>query len=413
MLKKISKDNVIILKNLSFLSVLRFFNIGVKFLLVAYLVRVLGKINYGILTWVDAAIQYFLIFINFGFEVYAAKYIVENRDSKANLNKVTSAIFIIKSFLFISSFLILYFLTFVDSFEIYSDYLFLMLLMGFGEVFFPIWYFQGIEKLKLATYITIISRLILVIGTLFFVGQEDDLNIHIYLIVLSSFFMGIIGYFTIVKKFGFSFIWVDLETILKLFRDAYMFFLGRFLSLTFNFMTIFLIGIYYTMDFVTGFDIALKIVLVCIIPFDMLQQAVFPTVTRNRDTSLIKKLIYGSIIFGLFLSAILYFYSFELLNIFGGNNVTTYSAVLEVLAIIPPFVALTFVLGTCTLVAFGYNKEYNQSLILSSIVYIIIVLVLYFMDAITFWNLVYLRVFSDVLLALIRLFFVRKNKILA
>ena len=167
------------------------------------------------------------------------------------------------------------------------------------------------------------------------------------------------------------------------------------------------------MDFVTGFDIALKIVLVCIIPFDMLQQAVFPTVTRNRDTSLIKKLIYGSIIFGLFLSAILYFYSFELLNIFGGNNVTTYSAVLEVLAIIPPFVALTFVLGTCTLVAFGYNKEYNQSLILSSIVYIIIVLVLYFMDAITFWNLVYLRVFSDVLLALIRLFFVRKNKILA
>jgi PST family polysaccharide transporter len=412
MLKRISSDNLIILKNLSFLSVLRFFNIGVKFLLVAYLVRVLGKINYGILTWVDAAIQYFLIFINFGFEVYAAKYIVENRDSKANLNKVTSAIFIIKSFLFISSFLILYFLTFIDSFEIYSDYLFLMLLMGFGEVFFPIWYFQGIEKLKLATYITIISRLILVIGTLFLVLQEDDLYIHIYLIVLSSFFMGIFGYFTIVKKFGFSFVWVNLETILKLLKDAYMFFLGRFLSLTFNFMTIFLIGIYYTMDFVTGFDIALKIVLVCIIPFDMLQQAVFPTVTRNRDASLIKKLIYSSLIFGLFLSAILYFFSFELLNIFGGNNVTSYSAVLEVLAIIPPFVALTFVLGTCTLVAFGYNKEYNQSLILSSIVYIIIVLVLYFMYAITFWNLVYLRVFSDVLLALIRLFFVRKNRIL-
>ena len=104
MLKKISKDNVIILKNLSFLSVLRFFNIGVKFLLVAYLVRVLGKINYGILTWVDAAIQYFLIFINFGFEVYAAKYIVENRDSKANLNKVTSAIFIIKAFYLLVAF---------------------------------------------------------------------------------------------------------------------------------------------------------------------------------------------------------------------------------------------------------------------------------------------------------------------
>jgi PST family polysaccharide transporter len=413
MVKKISADNLIILKNLSFLSVLRFFNIGVKFLLVAYLVRVLGKINYGILTWVDAAIQYFVIFINFGFDVYAAKYIVENRESKEKLNKIASGIYIIKAVLFLISFIILYFFTFLDSFSIYKDYLFLMLLMGIGEVFFPIWYFQGIEKLKLATYITIFSRLILVIGTLFLVVNEDDLKIHIYLIVLSSLMMGFLGYITIVKKFGFKFLRVSFQTIVALLKDAYMFFLGRFLSLTFNFMTIFLIGIYYTMDYVTGFDVALKIVLVCIIPFDMLQQAVFPTVTRTKNKSLVVKLAFASVFFGVLLSVILYFFSDKLLAIFGGAEVISYSNVLQTLAIIPPFVALTFVLGTCTLVAFGYNKEFNQSLIISSVLYIIIVVILYFIDAITFWNLVYLRVFSDVVLALIRLFFVQKNKIFA
>ncbi|WP_435414251.1 oligosaccharide flippase family protein [Polaribacter aestuariivivens] len=412
MLKKISSDNLIILKNLSFLSVLRFFNIGVKFLLVAYLVRTLGKINYGVLTWVDSTIQYFIIFINFGFNVYAAKYIVENRDSKSNLNTITSGVFTVKAILFVLSFGFLFVLTFLNTFAIYKNYLLLMLLMGIGEVFFPIWYFQGVEKLKLATYITITSRLILVIGTLFFVLHPEDLVIHIYLIIFTSFLMGLLGYFTLVKMFDFKFIWVGVSTLSKLIKEAYMFFLGRFLSLTFNFMTIFLIGIYYTMDYVTGFDIALKIVLVCIIPFDMLQQAVFPTITRTKNKTLIKKLIFGSLFFGFFLSFILYFFSTELLQLFGGKEVTSYSSVLETLSIIPPFVALTFILGTCTLVAFGYNKQYNQSLIISSLIYIIIVLFLYLFDILNFWNLVYLRVFSDIILALIRVFYVFQKRIL-
>ena len=412
MIKKITSDNLIILKNLSFLSVLRFVNIGVKFLLVAYLIRILGKVNYGILTWTDSVIQYFLIFINFGFNVFAAKYIVENRESKKELNKITSSIFSIKVMLYLISFLILYFLTFIEAFTPYKDYLMLMLIMGIGEVFFPIWYFQGVEKLKLATYITVFSRLVLVIGTLLLVLHPEDLKTHIWLIIFSNVIMGVFGYFSLVKKFDFKFIWVGKAFILKVIKEAYMFFLGLFLSLTFNFMTIFLIGIFYTMDYVSGFDVALKIVLVCIIPFDMLQQAVFPTITRTKNKNLVKKLIFLSVGFAVFLSILLISFSQELLQLFGGEEMLEYDKVLKTLAIIPPFVALTFMLGTCTLVAFGFNKEFNQSLIISSIAYIIIVLVLYFIDELTFWNLVYLRVFSDVLLALIRVYYIKKRRIL-
>jgi PST family polysaccharide transporter len=224
--------------------------------------------------------------------------------------------------------------------------------------------------------------------------------------------MGVLGYFSLVKHFEFKFVWVEKSFIVKVIKEAYLFFLGLFLALTFNFMTIFLIGVFYTMDYVSGFDIALKIVLVCIIPFDMLQQAVFPTITRNKDKSLLKKLIALSVLFGTLLSVILYFFSTELLQLFGGQEMTQFNDVLKTLAIIPPFVALTFMLGTCTLVAFGYNKEFNKSLIISSIIYIIIALFLYFLNELTFWNLVYLRVFSDIILALIRVFYVHKLKIM-
>lgn len=411
MRKRLSKDNSIILKNLSFLTVLRFFNIGVKFFLVAYLVRILGTTNYGVLTWTDSIIQYFIIFINFGFNIYAAKYIVENKGSNAFLNKITSAIFTIKFILFCTSFLLLYFFSFLDALSSYSLFLYVMLLMGIGEVFFPIWYFQGVEKLQLATYITVFARMFLVAGTLVFVNNSEDLLIHIFLIVISNLIMGVLGYLTLIRKFNFKFYFVGIKEILNVIKEAYMFFLGRFLSLTFNFMTIFLIGLFYSMDYVTGFDVALKVVLVCVIPFDMLQQAVFPTIARSKNKRILKKLIIISFLIGLVFTLILNIFPKELLSLFGGDELVQYSSVLKILSPIPPIVALTFILGTCTLVVFGYNKEFNQSLIISSLLYILIVLILFIFKKVTFWNLVYLRLVSDLFLMIIRIYFVYKKRI--
>ena len=412
LLLKFSKDNSIILKNLSFLTILRGFNIGIKFFLVAYLVRVLGEINYGVFTWTDSVIQYFLVFINFGFNVYAAKYIVDNKESTNELNKIISSIFIIKMVLFVTSFLILFALSYLNVFYPFREYLLLLLLMGIGEVFFPIWYFQGIEKLKLATYITVFSRLLLVFGTFLLVTSTNDLNVYILLMVVSNVVMGVLGYTTLVKSYNFSFLWVGVKMLKKFLKEAYMFFLGGFLSLTFNFMSIFLIGLYYTMDYVTGFDVALKIVLVCIVPFDMLQQAVFPTISRNKDKVVLKKLIIISVLAGGFFTLVLNIFPNELLTLFGGEGLESYSSVLKTLSPIPPIVALSFMLGTCTLVAFNFNKEFNQSLIISSLLYIVIIIILLVMDKMTFWNLVYLRVFSDVVLVCLRLYFILKNKIL-
>ena len=411
MFKRLSIDNTIILKNLTYLSFLRFFNIGVKFLLVAYLVRILGEINYGILTWSDSIIQYFLMFINFGFNVYAAKYIVENRNDKDKINEITSSIFIIKIILFATSFVILFGLSFFNHLEVHKNILFLMLLMGIGEVFFPIWYFQGIEKLKAATYIVTFSRIVLVVGTFVFVKTSGDLKLHILLIVISNGLMGLLGYLTLIKYYNFSFKWIKIEVLKEFIKDAYMFFLGRFLSLTFNFATIFLIGIYFTMDYVTGFDVALKIVLVSIIPFDMLQQAVFPTISRNKNKVILKKLIIGSFVIGLIFMVLLNLFSSQLLLLFGGQEMIKYNTVLQALAVLSPMVAVTFMLGTCTLVAFGYNKEFNYSLILSSVLYIIIIVILMVFDKVTFWNLVYLRIISDLVLLSIRLYYTFKRKI--
>ena len=413
MFKKHTGDTSIILKNLSYLSVVRFVNIGVKFLLVAYLIRVLGEMNYGILTWSDAIVQFLIIIVNFGFNIYAAKYIVEHKDDLEKRNEVLTSIFSIKLALLILSFLILYVLSFFEPFFAYRSILLLMLLFGFGEVFFPIWYFQGMEKLKEAMYIVVFSKLFLLLTTFIWVKDAQDLYVYIVLWVLANIVMGLIGYLILVKKYQFKPVFAKRERVVSYLNEAFLFFVGLFLSLTFNLATIFLIGTFFSMDYVAGFDVALKIVLVAIIPFDVLQQAVYPTIFRNKDKKLLKRLILLSLIGGIALMLFIYFFAEHLLGLFGGAEVVKYAEVLRILSMIVPLAALTFILGTSTLVAFGFTKEFNYSLIISAIIFIVIAVILRISGNLTFWSLVYLRVISDLILVAIRIYFVAQKRILA
>ncbi len=115
---------------------------------------------------------------------------------------------------------------------------------------------------------------------------------------------------------------------------------------------------------------------------------------------------------GIIFMTVILLFAEPLLGLFGGAAMIKYSTVLKALSLITPFVAVTFMLGTCTLVAFGFNKEFNYSLILSSLVYIIIIVILMLFNKVTFWNLVYLRILSDIVLVSIRLHYTFKRKIL-
>lgn len=400
-----SSDYKIILKNFSYLSIMRAINIGFKFFLVAYLIRVLGNQNYGLVTWLDSVIQFFLMFINFGFNVYAAKYIVDNKSNTKRINEITSSILTIKLLLFLVSFIAVYTISFSDSFDSHRPLFLLLIVCGVGEVLFPIWYFQGKENLKPATIIVFVSRLLLVIGTFFLVKTDHNTFEYVALLVFSSLLMGVLGVIYVIKTYKVRLFLVPVNRIVTYAKEAIPFFMGRFLSLVFNFGTIFLIGKFCNLDQVAGFDVCLKIVMVCVIPFEMLQQAVFPTISRTKDKKLLKKLVTSSIVYGVAIASVVFVFSNKIIIVFGGENLLSYAPILKALAVLAPFVTLTFILGTCSLVAFGYYKEYNNSLIGTSILYIVAVLMLFYFERITFWNLVYLRILSDVLMCLVRLYY--------
>ena len=219
-----NKDFRIIAKNFSYLGLMRFTNIGFKLFLVGYLVRILGENNYGIVTWLDSVIQYFLMVINFGFNIYAAKYIVDNKGDNDKINEIVSSIYIIKIILFLLSLIAIYCISFSNDFNPYRELLILFALCGIGEVLFPIWFFQGKENLKSATVIVFLSRLFLILGVLFFVKLEENIIEYIFLTVLSTSIMGILGTVFIFKYYDLNFSLISYRTLKKYLSDAFPFF---------------------------------------------------------------------------------------------------------------------------------------------------------------------------------------------
>ena len=408
----ISRTRLNIISNFFYIGVMKFLNIGSKYILVGYLIRVLGENGYGTLTWVDSIVQYFIMLINFGFDLYAAKYVVENKNNPKKLNEAISAIYYIKGILFLMSFILLIPLTFNTEINTVINLIFLMMVMGIGEVLTPIWFFQGIEKMKTITVITFFSKLILVLFTFFLIKSSTDIHLYILFLVFTNIIWGFFGFLMMKKEANFKFVAVTFQLIKNYLKEGYLFFIGKFSTFLFNLGTVFLIGFLFTKGQVAGFDIAIKIVFVFIIPFEVLQQALFPVIVRGVRKSVLRNITVATFIISTAIAILLYVFSENVIVIFGGAEMYKYSYVLDLVLILIPIVSLTIIVGNCILVAKGYYKQYNWSLIVSAMVFVSLLIVLKTTDQLNFLNVILIRVLADFIQLLIRFYYNFKFKII-
>lgn len=409
----LNTDGKIIFKNFSYLSLLRLFNILSQYILISFLVRTLGSEKYGVLVWALSIIQYLIIVINFGFNTYAAKYIPENANNPNKLNKIFSAILSIKLFLFLMSSIILISLIFTfPAFKENYSLLLILLGLGLGEAIFPIWLFQGKERLEIPTKIVFVFKLLLVLGTITFIYDPSQLNRYAYFLTLSQLLIGLTGMIFATSALQIKFESFNLSFLKGILSEAFIFFLGGIFSKTFNFAAIFLIGLYFSMKDVASFDISFKILAAIQLPFETLSMVIFPTIVRTQNRKLNQKFIFYSFVISLFLWGFTYWQAELLISLLGGEDLLAYSSLLQTLSVLIPIVVLTYFLGTNTLVAFGYQNQFNYSFIFPSIIYIFILLYLWKNELLTFELIVYSRILVELLMVCYRLFFAIKYKLI-
>lgn len=272
-----------VLHNFASLSVLQAITYLLPIIILPYLFRVIGPAKFGLIAFAQAFVQYFMILTDYGFSISATKEISLCQDKPSEVSKVFSSVMAAKLALAFVSFLILGGIVyFIPRFR--SDWAVYVLSAGtiVGTTIFPVWFFQGTEKMKHIADLNIgggiISTLLIFLSVR---GPEDYLLVPL----ITSFvglITGLLALRIVFKKFGISFRFPGYTNLRAQLKAGWDIFIANVAINAYTTTRIFALGL-LTNNTVTGFySIAEKMAnLAQTFPLASFSQALFPRLSKT------------------------------------------------------------------------------------------------------------------------------------
>ena len=374
------KKNIQTLKNISYLSILQIMSLALPFIIYPYYISVVGLNLYGEVIFYQAIITYAGIIVNFGFNISGVKAISEVNGDLVAISKIFTNIYIIKIILAALSVLLVisYGLLNIEHTNIYLVITSLTLL--FNELLFPQWYFQAIEKLKIATMLTFIVKMISLLLMFLLIKEADD---YIYIPLLSGAGFLCVGIFSLVlaKKNGVEYTGIDFLLIKELLKESVNFFLTSAVISVKNKTDVILIGIFLNKEMVAIYDLALKIFNISLIPTAIINTAVFAKMSREKKVRGLKVLIGVSFVVSLLICLTVYMIAPYIVTIiFGANDLIT--ELIRLLIVSLPFFAISLPLAQNGLVIFGYSRSNLIGTISTTLFYTVGIFFIFSLDVI-------------------------------
>jgi PST family polysaccharide transporter len=285
-------ERAVVMNNVITLSVLQVITYLLPIIIIPYLFRVLGPEKFGLLAFAQAFVQYFMILTDYGFSISATKEISLCRNEHAKVCKAFSSVMIVKVALALSSLLILGIIVyFIPKFR--NDWMVYILSFGtvLGSTLFPVWFFQGTEKMHYITNLNIIGGIIFALFIFIFVRKPQD-----YLLVPlvnSSVFLitGLLGQYIVLRRFRVSFKFEGYKNVHQQLRAGWDIFISIAAINAYTTTRVFILGL-LTNNNITGFySIAEKIANACqTFPLDSFSRAIFPRLSKIFQKNKIRAL---------------------------------------------------------------------------------------------------------------------------
>jgi PST family polysaccharide transporter len=201
----LKEDKRRLIGNFFSLSVLQAVNYVLPLVTLPYLIRVLGAEKFGLVIFAQAFLQYFVIFTDYGFNLSATREISLHREDSDKVAGIYSAVMTIKILLMVLAFavltvLVLSFPKFRGAWPVY------MMTSGMlvGHVLFPVWFFQGLERMKFITVINFLARLVFTVSIFLVIRRPSD---YLYVPLLNSLgflLAGLLAIWVVLSRFNIS-----------------------------------------------------------------------------------------------------------------------------------------------------------------------------------------------------------------
>jgi len=410
-LKATSDDKKRLLSNFFSLSVLQGANYLLPLITLPYLVRVLGPEKFGLVAFAQAFIQYFVILTDYGFNLSATREISIHRENKQKVSEIFISVLIIKFVLMVLSLILLCAVVFSFS-KFKSDWQIYFLTFGMvvGQVLFPVWLFQGMERMKYIAFLNITSKLFFTILIFIVVRKASD-YIYVPLINSCGFILaGIFGQWLAFRNFRIRPHIPTINCLRSHLKDSTQFFLSRASVSIYTSSNAFFLGLFTNNAMVGYYSAAEKLYIAFQGIYQPLTNTIYPYMAKYRNIPLYKKVFKLSLALNSVSCILLFVFSRQLVTLLLGSDFQQSILVLKIFSAALFVVVPSILLGYPFLAALGFAGYANGSVIAGSLFHLAALAIasqLY----INAWLVAALVILTESVVLILRMYGVKKHKL--
>ncbi len=272
--------------NIASLGLVQLANYIIPIIIIPFVVRALGAEAFGRASYAQNIVSYLTILVNFGFDYSATQDVAINRENKSALQNIFWTVIRFKVLLLCASFVILFLLYFFSS-KVHEDpilYLYAALI-NVGFVFFPNWFFQGMEKMAKMSLFNFVIKLLGALLVVLLVSSPDDYRLYLLILSLSYALVGVLAMLYVIRKFNLTTINFTFEK--SVIKKSFPIFLNTLFASLYTISGMTILGIYVSDAEVGIYSGAYKIIMAFVVISSMpINVALFPMISREFNKSI-------------------------------------------------------------------------------------------------------------------------------
>ncbi|AFL83564.1 membrane protein involved in the export of O-antigen and teichoic acid [Belliella baltica DSM 15883] len=356
------------IQNFIFLAIIQASNVLISLISMPLLIQGIGVDQFGFVNLALSVVVLANIFVSFGFNLSAPRDVAINQKNNTELSHLVSNIFSGKIILAtIASAIILIAIFGFNLFQEYQIILIFSLLMLFSEATMPLWFFQGMEKMKLISIANIFSKLLFLMGIVLFIHSPDQSKWVNFLLGGAGFSINILLLLYIHYELDITFYKPRLRQVFNSIKSNTLFFFSLLASHISVNGGLIILSFFANSNTLGMFSLAEKIGLVLRMFPALVIQAVYPNASKLYQNDKEKfyrfciKIAGWALLIGTFISLATYFLAPIIIKVLSKKELPEAVSFLKVLAFVPFLACLNNINVILFLAKNQKNLMFNSS----------------------------------------------------
>ena len=217
----------IFIKNFFNLIINQGINILIALLATRILFSTLGEAQYGLVNLALSVVLLSSITVSYGYHLNGPKRIALFRDESAKKETLINEIIATRIIIAFGMAIILFCLTyFFGFFKSYAALLYYSLILLFSQALFPMFYFQGNDKIAWASLVNAFAKGAYLLLIVLFIKIPEDATYVNFLFGITALIVYTVSWIIIYKKEKIKWVWVSIHNIKKRFVENFQFFIS-------------------------------------------------------------------------------------------------------------------------------------------------------------------------------------------